>query len=89
MTDDPQAPQGAASGEGVDPVPELDAAAMAEARALQDSLTKPPGSLGRLEDLGVWLCGVQGCSPPRPIRDTRVVVFAGDHGIATGVGTSA
>jgi len=89
VTDDPQAPQGAAPHDEVDPVPELDAAAMAEARALQDSLTKPPGSLGRLEDLGVWLCGVQGCSPPRPIRDTRVVVFAGDHGIATAVGTSA
>jgi nicotinate-nucleotide--dimethylbenzimidazole phosphoribosyltransferase len=45
-------------------------------------LTKPPGSLGRLEEIGAWLCACQGACPPHPISRARVVVFAGDHGIA-------
>jgi nicotinate-nucleotide--dimethylbenzimidazole phosphoribosyltransferase len=45
-------------------------------------LTKPRGSLGRLEELGVWLAACQGVCPPRPFQRPRVVVFAGDHGIA-------
>jgi nicotinate-nucleotide--dimethylbenzimidazole phosphoribosyltransferase len=45
-------------------------------------LTKPAGSLGRLEELGVWLAACQGTSPPRPLDRPRVVVFAGDHGVA-------
>ncbi|MDP9394677.1 MAG: nicotinate-nucleotide--dimethylbenzimidazole phosphoribosyltransferase [Actinomycetota bacterium] len=59
-----------------------DEQARADARARQLRLTKPPGALGRLEDLSVWLCGVQGACPPRPLNRTRVVIFAGDHGIA-------
>jgi nicotinate-nucleotide--dimethylbenzimidazole phosphoribosyltransferase len=56
------------------------------ARHRLPSLVVPPGSLGRLEDLGVWLAGVQGTSPPHPLGRVRVVVFAGDHGVAqTGV----
>ena len=51
-------------------------------------LTKPAGSLGRLEELSVWLAGVQGSCPTRPLEQVRVVVFAGDHGIAT-TGVSA
>lgn len=52
----------------------------------QSQLTKPPGSLGRLEDLANWVAACQGTCPPRPIERARVVVFAGDHGIArTGV----
>lgn len=70
-------------------VPALDAEAMAQARARHAALTKPPGSLGVLEDLGVWLAGAQGHSPPHPVRAARVVIFAGDHGIAGAVGTSA
>jgi nicotinate-nucleotide--dimethylbenzimidazole phosphoribosyltransferase len=59
----------------------LDRAAMAEARALQDRLTKPRGSLGRLEDLGVLLAGIAGtCPPPLPVP-AGVAVFAGDHGV--------
>ncbi|MEO9222443.1 MAG: nicotinate-nucleotide--dimethylbenzimidazole phosphoribosyltransferase [Mycobacteriaceae bacterium] len=50
------------------------------ARHLQ--LTKPAGSLGRLEELGVWIAGCQGNCPPRPLTRARVVVFAGDHGVA-------
>jgi nicotinate-nucleotide--dimethylbenzimidazole phosphoribosyltransferase len=59
----------------------------AEARQLL--LTKPTGALGRLEDLSVWLCGVQGTCPPRAIERPRVVIFAGDHGIARTAQTSA
>ncbi|GAB05599.1 nicotinate-nucleotide--dimethylbenzimidazole phosphoribosyltransferase [Gordonia amarae] len=52
------------------------------ARARQLTLTKPPGSLGRLEELGNWVAACQGICPPRPLRSPRVVVFAGDHGVA-------
>ncbi|MFN3339774.1 MAG: nicotinate-nucleotide--dimethylbenzimidazole phosphoribosyltransferase [Dietzia sp.] len=53
-----------------------------EARARQLVLTKPSGSLGRLEELGVWISSCQGTCPPRPLERARVVVFAGDHGVA-------
>ncbi len=46
-------------------------------------LTKPLGALGRLEELGTWLAACQGQCPPAPLRRPRIVVFAGDHGIAT------
>lgn len=59
-----------------------DAAAAAAARAHQDSLTKPPGALGRLEDLSAWVASCQGHCPPRQFEHARVVVFAGDHGVA-------
>lgn len=52
-------------------------------------LTKPAGSLGRLEELGVWLAACQGACPPRPLSRPRVVVFAGDHGVARHGGVSA
>ena len=58
-----------------------DQAAMAQARQRQDQLTKPPGSLGRLEDLSVRLAGLTGtCPPPVPQRPV-IAVFAGDHGV--------
>ena len=60
----------------------------AAARARQDRLTKPPGSLGRLEDLSVWVASCQGVCPPRQFARPRVVVFAGDHGV-TSAGVSA
>lgn len=47
-----------------------------------EQLTKPAGSLGRLEELGAWLAACQGQCPPLPLRRARIVVFAGDHGIA-------
>ena len=59
-----------------------DADAAAAARARQDTLTKPPGALGRLEDLSVWVAACQGGCPPRQFERARVVVFAGDHGVA-------
>ena len=58
----------------------LDAAAMAAARARQDSLTKPVGSLGRLEDLSVQMAGIQGKAIPR-IANRAVITLAGDHGV--------
>ncbi|MCT2584123.1 nicotinate-nucleotide--dimethylbenzimidazole phosphoribosyltransferase [Actinophytocola gossypii] len=47
-----------------------------------ERLTKPRGSLGRLERLGAWLAACQGQCPPRPLERARIVVFAGDHGVA-------
>ncbi|MDO4632118.1 MAG: nicotinate-nucleotide--dimethylbenzimidazole phosphoribosyltransferase [Corynebacterium sp.] len=53
-----------------------------QARDFQLTLTKPTGSLARLEDLGVWLSACQDQIPPKKITQPRLVVFAGDHGIA-------
>ena len=58
----------------------LDTAAMDQARARQGQLVKPPGSLGRLEELAIWLAGVTG--DPRPAVRARVVVAAADHGVS-------
>lgn len=61
--------------------PRLDAAAMVAAADRWASRAKPPGSLGRLEDLAIHLAGVSGtCPPPEPVHPS-VVVFAGDHGV--------
>jgi nicotinate-nucleotide--dimethylbenzimidazole phosphoribosyltransferase len=70
------------------PVAAPDPDAAAAARARQDMLTKPPGALGRLEDLSVWVASCQGVCPPRQFQRARVVVFAGDHGVAA-AGVSA
>jgi nicotinate-nucleotide--dimethylbenzimidazole phosphoribosyltransferase len=64
------------------PISPPDAGAAAAARARQDTLTKPRGALGRLEDLAVWVASCQGQCPPRQFGRARVVVFAGDHGVA-------
>jgi nicotinate-nucleotide--dimethylbenzimidazole phosphoribosyltransferase len=61
-------------------IPPLDETAMAEAQARQNALTKPPGSLGRLEKLSVQLSGITGQTLPRMDRKA-VIVLAGDHGI--------
>lgn len=61
-------------------LPAPDATAEAAARAHQDSLTKPPGALGRLEELAVFLAGWQ--ATPRPqLNRCQALVFAGNHGI--------
>lgn len=70
------------------PVAAPDADAAAAARARQARLTKPPGSLGRLEELSIWAASCQGECPPRPLTRARVVVFAADHGV-TAAGVSA
>jgi nicotinate-nucleotide--dimethylbenzimidazole phosphoribosyltransferase len=53
------------------------------ARERLAGLATPPGALGRLGDLGVWLSTVQGEVPPRSLVDVRLVIFAGDHGVAS------
>ena len=54
--------------------------AMRAAERRQRRLTKPPGSLGRLEQLSAQLAGIFGTDRPRP-RGKTVVVAAGDHGV--------
>lgn len=58
----------------------LDPAALAAALARQGQLTKPPGSLGRLEELAVAMAAMQGNERPR-IERPSIVLFAGDHGV--------
>ena len=58
----------------------LDAAAMDAARARQDRLIKPPGSLGRLEAISVQVAGITGQERPA-IGDKVVITCAGDHGV--------
>ncbi|KPH20764.1 nicotinate-nucleotide--dimethylbenzimidazole phosphoribosyltransferase [Rhodococcus sp. ADH] len=45
-------------------------------------LAVPPGSLGKLGEVGVWIAAAQGCVPPRALDAVRLVIFAGDHGVA-------
>ncbi|MDZ4735349.1 MAG: nicotinate-nucleotide--dimethylbenzimidazole phosphoribosyltransferase [Rhodospirillaceae bacterium] len=61
--------------------PVADETARAEAAERDATLTKPPGSLGRLEQLAQWLAAWQGRHPPKLDRP-RVAVFAGSHGVA-------
>jgi len=58
----------------------LDKAAMAEAKARQDTLTKPAGSLGRLEELSIQIAGIQGKARPA-IEKKAMITMAGDHGV--------
>jgi nicotinate-nucleotide--dimethylbenzimidazole phosphoribosyltransferase len=58
----------------------LDEKAMAEARKRQDELTKPAGSLGRLEEVSVRIAGIQGKGRPQ-IKHKAMIVMAGDHGV--------
>lgn len=63
------------------PVPELDHEAAEAARYRWAARAKPPGSLGRLEDVAVHLAAVTGsCPPPVPVCPA-VALFAGDHGV--------
>jgi nicotinate-nucleotide--dimethylbenzimidazole phosphoribosyltransferase len=62
-------------------LPGPDEAATAAARSRQALLTKPPGSLGRLEELAVWLAAWQGRARPQ-LERALVLVFAGNHGVA-------
>ena len=59
-----------------------DPGARHDAQARRRHTAAPPGTLGRLEELGDWLASVQGRVPVRPLERARVVLFAGDHGIA-------
>lgn len=60
--------------------PLFDDGAADAARARQNSLTKPPGSLGRLEEIAVFMAGWRGT--PRPVvARAQALVFAGNHGV--------
>ena len=61
------------------PGPDADAAAATRAR--ERTLTKPPGALGRLEEIAEWLAAWQGRAPPA-VNRPLVAVFAGNHGVA-------
>ncbi len=74
-------PTVAAFDAALEALPEADEAARAAASLRQGQLTKPPGSLGRLEDLAVFLAGWQGRERPRFER-ARAAIFAGNHGVA-------
>ncbi len=67
--------------------PSPDRAATAGAEARNGQLTKPPGALGRLEDLAIWYAGWRGDARPR-LERPQVIVFAGNHGV-TARGVSA
>ncbi len=62
-------------------MPGPDGEAVAEVRARDATLTKPPGSLGRLEQIAEWLAAWQGRAPPA-VNRPLVAVFAGNHGVA-------
>ena len=69
-------------------IPKLDCGAMDSARKRQAQLAKPPGSLGRLEDLSVQMAGITGCVNNQ-IKTTHVLVFAADNGVvAQGVSSA-
>lgn len=62
-------------------LPSTDASAVARAEARNGQLTKPPGALGRLEDLAIWYAGWRGTDRPS-ITAPQIIVFAGNHGVA-------
>ncbi|MFT4088852.1 MAG: nicotinate-nucleotide--dimethylbenzimidazole phosphoribosyltransferase [Gordonia sp. (in: high G+C Gram-positive bacteria)] len=53
-----------------------------QSRRYQLTLTKPPGALGLLEDLGNWISACQAQCPPARLTRPAIAVFAGDHGVA-------
>jgi len=61
--------------------PQPDATASTGARERNAQLTKPPGALGRLEDLAIWYAGWRADARPT-LERPQVIVFAGNHGIA-------
>ena len=62
-------------------LPSADPAATAAAEERNSQLTKPPGALGRLEDMAIWYAGWRGVARPA-LERPQVIVFAGNHGVA-------
>ncbi|NSW51024.1 MAG: nicotinate-nucleotide--dimethylbenzimidazole phosphoribosyltransferase [Anaerolineae bacterium] len=61
-------------------IPPFDHHAANDARNRQNALTKPAGSLGRLEEISIQIAGIQG--NPRPVVDKKsVIIMAADHGV--------
>ncbi|QJF50712.1 nicotinate-nucleotide--dimethylbenzimidazole phosphoribosyltransferase [Roseobacter ponti] len=61
--------------------PDTDSGARDAAAERNGQLTKPPGALGRLEDLAIWYAGWRGTATPS-VTAPQVIVFAGNHGVA-------
>ncbi|HXZ06267.1 MAG TPA: nicotinate-nucleotide--dimethylbenzimidazole phosphoribosyltransferase, partial [Ktedonobacteraceae bacterium] len=59
----------------------LDTVAMEQARLRQQQLTKPAGSLGRLEDIAIQMAGITRQLQPE-IKQKAVIIMAADHGVA-------
>ena len=68
--------------EAIKSLPAPHQAAMDAARLRQEQLTKPPGSLGRLEEIATWIAGWQGREKPQ-LNSPQCLIFAGNHGVAT------
>lgn len=64
----------------VQTMPQADEASAAAAQAHQNNLTKPPGSLGTLEELAIFLASWQGADKPK-LDHAQAIIFAGNHGI--------
>ena len=64
-------------------IPPVDEAARAAARAHQALLTKPAGSLGRLEDVATWYAAARGEFPVAPPERKALALFLADHGVVT------
>ncbi len=82
----PSAPAPCAAPEVVTPsetAPAFDEAAARSALEHQLLLTKPAGSLGRLEELAAWYAGAHGRFPPPSAQPALIAVFAADHGVAS------
>lgn len=62
-------------------VPTIDESVLETAQKRLDNLTKPRGSLGRLEEFARRMCAITGSVSPR-IKDKKIFVFASDHGVA-------
>lgn len=71
----------AAFAQALTDLPVADDRSIAAAAARQAVLTKPPGSLGRLEEIALFMAGWQRRDRPRMER-ARIAVFAGNHGVA-------
>ena len=66
--------------DGTHPLPDCNTSALDAAQLRQNQLTKPQGSLGRLEELALWMASWQGTD--RPTLDAgNCLIFAGNHGI--------
>lgn len=69
-----------ATAEGAVTPPSVEAESLAVERLA--ALATPPGALGRLGGLAVWVASTQGVVPPAALTNVRLVIFAGDHGVA-------